>query len=59
MDNHVGYSSEHDMILNMGVPIGDISWLEAGDKPIAAVHGNLDAVARFKTGDLSVSGKYS
>ena len=44
------------MILNMGGAIGDISWLEEGDKPIAAVHGNLDAVARFKTGDLSVSG---
>ena len=56
MENHKGYSSEHDMILNMGGAIGDISWLEAGDKPIAAVHGNLDAVARFTTGDLSVSG---
>ena len=26
----------HDMILNMGGAIGDISWLEEGDKPIAA-----------------------
>ena len=34
----------------------DLSWLEAGDKPIAAVHGNLDAIARFTTGNLSVSG---
>ena len=56
MENHKGYSSDHDMILNMGGAIGDISWLEAGDKPIVAVHGNLDAVARFTTGDLSVSG---
>ena len=24
--------------------------------PIAAVHGNLDAIARFTTGNLSVSG---
>ena len=56
MENHKGYSSDHDMILNMGGAIGDISWLEEGDKPIAAVHGNLDAVARFRTGDLSVSG---
>jgi acetyl esterase/lipase len=54
--SNVGYSSEHDMILNMGGAIGDLSWLEAGDKPIAAVHGNLDAVARFTTGNLSVSG---
>ena len=56
MENHKGYSSEHDMILNMGGAIGDISWLEAGDKPIAAVHGNLDAIARFTTGNLSVQG---
>ena len=40
MENHKGYFSDHDMILNMGGAIGDISWLEAGDKPIVAVHGN-------------------
>ena len=56
MENHKGYSSDHDMVLNMGGAIGDISWLEAGDKPIAAVHGPLDAVARYTTGNLSVSG---
>jgi hypothetical protein len=56
MENHKGYSSDHDMVLNMGGAIGDISWLEAGDKPIVAVHGNLDAIARFKTGNLSVQG---
>ena len=54
--NHPGYSSEHDMVLNMGGAIGDLSWLEAGDKPIAAVHGNLDAIAVFSSGNLSVSG---
>ncbi len=56
IENHVGYSSDHNMILNMGGAIGDLSWLEAGDKPIAAVHGNLDAIARFTTGNLSVQG---
>ena len=55
-ESNVGYSSDHDMVLNMGGAIGDLSWLEAGDKPIAAVHGNLDAVARFTTGNLSVQG---
>ena len=44
------------MVLNMGGAIGDLSWLEAGDKPIAAVHGNLDAIAVFSSGNLSVSG---
>ena len=34
----------------------EIFLLEAGDKPIAAVHGNLDAIARFTTDNLSVSG---
>jgi hypothetical protein len=56
MENHKGYSSDHDMVLNMGGAIGDLSWLEAGDKPIVAVHGNLDAIARFTTGNLSVNG---
>jgi hypothetical protein len=56
MENLKGYSSDHDMILNMGGAVGDISWVEAGDKPIAAVHGPLDAVARYTTGNLSVSG---
>ena len=56
ISNHPGYSSEHDMVLNMGGAIGDLSWLEAGDKPIAAVHGNLDAIAVFSSGNLSVSG---
>ena len=56
MENHKGYSSAHDMILNMGGAIGDLSWLEAGDKPIVAVHGNLDAVARFTTGNLTTTG---
>jgi len=56
IENHKGYSSDHDMVLNMGGAIGDLSWLEAGDKPIAAVHGNLDAVARFTTGNLTTTG---
>jgi len=56
MENHKGYSSDHHMILNMGGAIGDLSWLEAGDKPIAAVHGNLDAFARFTTGNVSTQG---
>jgi hypothetical protein len=56
MVNHKGYSSDHDMILNMGGAIGDLSWLQAGDKPIVAVHGNLDAVARFTTGNLTTTG---
>jgi hypothetical protein len=55
MENHKGYSSDHDMILNMGGAIGDLSWLEAGDKPMAAVHGNQDETALFTSGNLLVT----
>ena len=56
IENHVGYSSDHDMILNMGGAIGDLSWLEAGDKPMVAAHCNTDGVAIFGTGNLSTLG---
>ncbi len=56
IDNHVGYSSDHDMVLNMGGAIGDLSWLEAGDKPMVAAHCNTDRVAIFGTGNLSTLG---
>ena len=42
IENHKGYSSDHDMILNMGGAIGDLSWLEAGDKPMVAAHCHTD-----------------
>ena len=56
IENHKGYSSDHDMILNMGGAIGDLSWLEAGDKPMVAAHCNTDRVAVFGTGNLSTLG---
>lgn len=54
--NNIGYSNKVHMVCNMGGMLMDLSWLEAGDVPIAAVHGNLDFNARFTTGNLSVSG---
>ena len=44
------------MVLNMGGAIGDLSWLEAGDKPMVAAHCNTDRVAIFGTGNLSTLG---
>ena len=44
------------MILNMGGAIGDLSWLEAGDKPMVAAHCHTDRVAIFGTGNLSTLG---
>ena len=54
--SNIGYSNKVHMVCNMGGMLMDLSWLEAGDVPIAAVHGNLDAFARFTTGNISVSG---
>ncbi len=54
--SNIGYSNKVHMVCNMGGMLMDLSWLEAGDVPVAAVHGNLDAIARFTTGNISVSG---
>ena len=55
MENHKGYSSDIDMVLNMGGGIGDLSWLEAGDVPMVGVHCPTDAIATYTTGDVSVA----
>ncbi|HIF14781.1 MAG TPA: T9SS type A sorting domain-containing protein [Bacteroidetes bacterium] len=55
MENHKGYSSDIDMVLNMGGGIGDLSWLEAGDVPMCGVHCPSDAIATYTTGDVSVA----
>ena len=54
MENHKGYSSDIDMVLNMGGGLGDLSWLEAGDVPMCGVHCPSDAIATYTTGDVSV-----
>ena len=54
--SNIGYSNKVHMVCNMGGMLMDLSWLEAGDVPIAAVHGNLDGNASFTTGNISISG---
>ena len=54
MDNHAGYSDDVHCVLSMGGGIGDLSWLEAGDVPMVAVHCPTDPVATYTTGDVSV-----
>ncbi len=56
MPNSPGYSNDVHMVCSMGGGLGDLSWLEAGDVPIAAVHGPLDAVAIYTTGNVSAGG---
>jgi hypothetical protein len=54
--NHPGYSNEVHMVCSMGGGIGDLSWLEAGEIPMCAVHCPTDPVAIYTTGDVAVAG---
>ncbi|MCH7658191.1 MAG: T9SS type A sorting domain-containing protein [Bacteroidetes bacterium] len=66
--NHPGYTSDIQLVLNMGGAIGDTSWMEAGDIPVVAFHGILDPTTPYltdivivlATGDpiVKVSGSY-
>ena len=42
------------MVCSMGGGMGDLSWLESGDIPMAAVHCPTDPVATYTTGDVSI-----
>ena len=37
------YSSDVHMVVSMGGGIGDLSWLDAGDVPMCAVHCPTDS----------------
>ena len=52
--NHVGYSSEVDMVFNAGGALPDISWLEAGEVPIASMQNILDPDAPYGEGNVIV-----
>ena len=54
MESNVGFSNNVHMVCSMGGGIGDLSWLEAGDVPIAAVHCHTDPVAIYTTGNVAV-----
>ena len=43
--NHVGYSSEFNMAVNLGGALGDTSWIDAGDPPIISFHNPTDPFA--------------
>jgi hypothetical protein len=53
--NNPGYSSKIQMVCSMGGGMGDLSWLEAGEVPIAAVHSHTDGIAIYTTGDVNVT----
>jgi hypothetical protein len=52
--NHIGYSSEVDMVFNAGGALPDISWLEAGEVPIASVQNIADPDAPYAEGNVIV-----
>ena len=45
--NHVGYSSDFSFSFNAGGALGDISWLDDGNIPIASAHVVKDPFAPF------------
>jgi len=55
MESNLGYSNDIHMVCSMGGGIGDLSWLEAGDVPMCAVHCPTDPVATYTTGDVSIA----
>ena len=61
VENNVSYAdgspiaNDIHMVCSMGGGIGDLSWLEAGDVPMCAVHCPTDPVAIYTTGDVAVS----
>lgn len=52
--NHVGYSSEYALTVNMGGALGDSSWISAGETPLISFHVDSDAFAPCKTAILRV-----
>jgi len=67
--NHVGYSSDFHVAVNMGGAMGDISWLEDGSIPMISFHVTSDPFAPYEDGIVivpvvnlpvvEVSGSYS
>lgn len=54
IENHVGFSSNVKMVVNMGGALGDSSWLEAGDVPMVCFHVTNDPFAPFGNGNVIV-----
>ena len=52
--NHIGYSSEVDMVFNAGGALPEISWLNAGEVPIASMQNIYDADAPYAEGSVIV-----
>lgn len=54
--NHVGFSSDFNVCVNMGGALGDISWLDAGDGPFISFQTPTDPFAPYQAAVLIVPG---
>ncbi len=53
--NHVGYSSEFHLAVNMGGALGDSTWMDAGEMPLISYHVLSDAILRDQCTEYSNS----
>ena len=56
INNHVGYSSDVNVVFNIGGAIGDTSWIQPGEVPVISTHGVADAFAPYSYGIISIPG---
>ncbi|NNE14712.1 MAG: T9SS type A sorting domain-containing protein, partial [Saprospiraceae bacterium] len=54
LPNHVGYSSEFQLCVNMGGALGDTSWVDASDPPMISYHVPTDPFAPYEEDILIV-----
>lgn len=54
--NHAGYTSNFNMVINLGGAIGDTSWIEPGNIPAIAFQSVTDPFAPFNNGIVLVPG---
>lgn len=54
--NHPGYSSDFNVMVNMGGACGDSSWVDANDPPMISFHAPSDPFAPYEIGTVIVPG---
>lgn len=52
--NHVGYSNDFHLAVNMGGALGDSTWVSEGEVPLVSFHSVTDAFAPYTTDVLLV-----
>ncbi len=52
--NHIGYSSNFQLGVNLGGAIADTAWIDANQVPVISVHNPQDRFAPYKEGIVNV-----